>query len=278
MNILVFDIETVPDTVSGARICGLDGLADADIARAMFTRQAQKSGSEFLPLHLHRIVAISVALWRGQGGDFKVWSLGDEESPEAELITRFYDGLERYTPTLVSWNGGGFDLPVLHYRALLHRVAAARYWETGDNDREFRYDNYLNRFHWRHIDLMDVLAGFTPRASAPLDEVAVMLGLPGKSGMSGADVWGAWQDGRRRAIRDYCEVDVVNTLLVYFHWEVVRGGFSAEEFDRECARVAAWLRQSGRQHFVDFAQAWELGGGGDGDAVAGGDGDDAGDD
>jgi len=261
MNILVFDLETVPDTESGARICGLDGLAEADIARAMVARQVQKSGNEFLPLHLHRIVAISVALRRGD--DFKVWSLGSEESPEAELITRFYDGLERYTPTLVSWNGGGFDLPVLHYRALLHRVAAPRYWEVGEQDRAFKFDNYLNRFHWRHIDLMDVLAGFTPRASAPLDEVAVMLGLPGKQGMSGADVWGAWQDGRRRAIRDYCEVDVINTLLVYLRWEVVRGNLDAAQFERECARVAGWLRQSGRQHFVDFVDAWEQGGDGD---------------
>lgn len=263
MNILVFDLETIPDTAAGSRLYGLDGLSDADIARAMFTRQMQKSGNEFLPLHLHRIVAISVALRRGD--DFKVWSLGGEESPEAELITRFYDGLERYTPTLVSWNGGGFDLPVLHYRALLHRVPAAKYWETGDEDRAFRYDNYLNRFHWRHIDLMDVLAGFTPRAAAPLDEIAVMLGLPGKSGMSGADVWGAWLDGRRRAIRDYCEVDVVNTLLVYLHWEVVRGHLDGAQFDRECARVAAYLRQSGRQHFTDFAEAWGRGGDAPGD-------------
>lgn len=279
MNILVFDIETVPDTVAGARLYNLDGLSDEDIARAMTARRMQKSGSEFLPLHLHRIVAISVALRRGD--DFKVWSLGGEESPEAELITRFYDGLARYTPTLVSWNGGGFDLPVLHYRALLHRVAAPRYWEIGEQDRAFRYDNYLNRFHWRHIDLMDVLAGFTPRAAAPLDEIAVMLGLPGKSGLSGADVWGAWLAGRRRAIRDYCEVDVVNTLLVYLHWEVVRGNLDAPQFDRECARVAAWLRQSGQRHLVEFAEAWEGGGtvdgGGDGDAGAGDGGDGAGD-
>jgi len=256
VNILVFDIETIPDTAAGRCLYGLDGLSDEDIARAMLTRQTQKTGgSDFLPLHLHRIVAISVALRRGD--DFKVWSLGSEVSPEQELITRFYGGLERYTPTLVSWNGGGFDLPVLHYRSLLHRVAAARYWETGDEDRAFRFDNYLNRFHWRHIDLMDVLAGFTPRAAAPLDEVAVMLGLPGKSGMSGADVWKTWLAGGMRQIRHYCEVDVLNTLLVYFHWEVTRGNLSAEQLESECGRVAAWLEQSGQQHFLDFLGAWQ---------------------
>ena len=98
MNTLVFDIETVPDVAAGGRLYDLDGLSDEDIARAMATRQMQKTGgSDFLPLHLHRIVAISAVL--RSGDSVKAWSLGDEDAPEAELITRFYDGIERYTPT-----------------------------------------------------------------------------------------------------------------------------------------------------------------------------------
>ena len=259
MNILVFDIETVPDVATGARLYGLDGLSDEDIARAMFTRRIQKTGgSDFLPLHLHRIVSIAAVLRNGD--TFKAWSLGAPESPEAELITRFYAGIDRYTPTLVSWNGGGFDLPVLHYRSLLHRVPAARYWESGDEDREFRYNNYLNRFHWRHIDLMDVLAGFTPRASAPLDEIAVMLGFPGKLGMSGADVWDAYRAGGIGQIRNYCETDVLNTFLVYLNWEVSRGVLSVDAFERECALVKSWLKQSEQPHFIEFLGAWEQAG------------------
>ena len=256
MNVLVFDIETVPDTATGSRLYGLDGLSDEDIARAMATMRVQKTGgSDFLPPHLHRIVAISAVL--RSGDSVKVWSLGNEDSPEKELITRFYDGLDRYTPTLVSWNGGGFDLPVLHYRSLLNLVPARRYWESGDEDREFRFNNYLNRFHWRHIDLMDVLAGFTPRAAAPLDEIAVMLGFPGKLGMSGADVGDVYRAGGIRQIRNYCETDVLNTFLVYLKWEVVRGNLSAEMFDRECALLKAWLDQSEQDHLLEFATAWE---------------------
>ena len=113
-----------------------------------------------------------------------MWSLGDAEASEAELVRRFFDGIEKFTPTLVSWNGGQFDLPVLHYRALLHGIAAPRYWDTGDVDREFRWNNYLSRFHERHTDLMDVLAGYQVRATASLDDIALLLGLPGKMGMS----------------------------------------------------------------------------------------------
>ena len=187
MRCLVFDIETVPDTDLGRRLFGLEDLDDNEVAKAMTFRSLQDSGSEFLPLYQHRIVAISVVL--RTANDLKLWSLGSIDSDEAEIIQRFYDGLERYSPVLVSWNGGGFDLPVLHYRALANGIQSPRYWETGDEDREFRYNNYLSRFHWRHIDLMDVLSGFQPRARAGLDAISVMLGFPGKMGLKGDQVW-----------------------------------------------------------------------------------------
>ena len=167
MNVFVFDIETIPDVDGGRRLHDLEGLSDAEVAKVMLhLRRQETGGSDFLRLHLQRIVAIS-AVFRG-GDTLKVWSLGDVESGEKELIERFFDGIEKFTPTLVSWNGSGFDLPVLHYRGLLHGVTAARYWEMGDGDRDFKWNNYLSRFHWRHIDLMDVLAGFQPRGRASL--------------------------------------------------------------------------------------------------------------
>jgi predicted PolB exonuclease-like 3'-5' exonuclease len=85
--------------------------------------------------------------------------------PEPELVRRFFDGIDRFIPQIVSWNGSGFDLPVLHYRALMHGISAARYWDLGDDERDFRYNNYLNRYHTRHLDLMDVLSAYQPRAT-----------------------------------------------------------------------------------------------------------------
>ncbi|MDD3519290.1 MAG: 3'-5' exonuclease [Chromatiales bacterium] len=254
MNVMVFDIETVPDDETGRRIHDLDGLSDEDTAKAMFHLRQQKTGSEFLAHHLHRIVAISVVL--STRDTLKVWSLGNEDAPEQELVARFFEGIERYTPTLVTWNGGGFDLPVLHYRALKHGIAAPRYWETGDDDTSFRYNNYLSRFHWRHVDLMDVLAGYQMRANAPLDEVAVMLGLPGKMGMSGAGVWDAYLAGDIAGIRNYCETDVLNTWLVYLHFERMRGRLSAEAHAAEQQRLRDLLQQAQRPHFDEFLAAW----------------------
>jgi 3'-5' exonuclease len=254
VNTLVFDIETVPDTDFGRRYLGLDGLAEEEVANAMFALRRERAGSEFLPLHQHRIVAISCAMRSREG--FKVWSLGDPEADEAELVARFFDGIERFSPELVSWNGSGFDLPVLHYRALRHGVSAPRYWEIGDADREFRYNNYLNRFHWRHVDLMDVLAGFQARAAARLDEAAVLVGLPGKLGLSGDRVWAEWCAGRLGAIRDYCETDVLNTWLLFLRFEQFRGRRTAREVAAEEALVAESLRKDGRPHLAEFLTAW----------------------
>lgn len=255
MNVLTFDIETVPDTEFGRRYLELGDLADEQVAQAMFARRREQTGGDFLSLHQQRIVAISCA-FRSHDG-FRLWTLGEPESDEAELVARFFEGLERFSPDLVSWNGSGFDLPVLHYRALRHGVAAARYWEIGDADTAFRYNNYLNRFHWRHLDLMDVLACYQARASAKLDEVAALLGLPGKLGMSGADVWDAWLAGQVGAVRDYCETDVLNTWLVYLRFERLRGRLTAEEVAAEEARVVETLTRDGRPHLLQFLAAWK---------------------
>jgi len=254
MNVFAFDIETIPDVRSGRRLYALNGLSDEHVAEIMFQKQRQATGSEFLRHHLHRIVTISVALRTGDR--FKTWSLGTEESTERELIERFFDGVDRYSPTLVSWNGGGFDLPVIHYRSLLHAIPAPRYWETGDDDTNFRWNNYLNRFHSRHTDLMDVLSGYQARAVASLNEIATQLGLPGKLGMDGSKVWPSYLKGELEAIRNYCETDVLNTYLIYLRFELMRGKLNEDAYNIECELVRSSLSREDKPHLNAFLRAW----------------------
>lgn len=256
MNILVFDIETIPDVEAGRRLYDLDGLSDAEIAQVMRTKRYQETEgrSDFLRHHVQRVAAISVVLRTHER--LSVWSLGETHSSEKELIQRFFDGIERYNPLLVSWNGRGFDLPVLHYRALFHGISAPRYWETGDGDPAFRWNNYLNRFHERHTDLMDVLAGYEPRAFAPLHEIATLLGFPGKIGMTGADVWERFQAGDLEGIRQYCETDVLNTYLIFLRYELMRGRQTDEGYASACQALRETLTQENKPHFQEFLQAW----------------------
>ena len=177
--VLSFDIETIPDIAGLRQLHDLPvTLADAEVAEFAFQKQRAKNGSDFLPLHLQRVIVISCAMRSDEG--FRVWSLAEPKSGEGEIIQRFFDGIAKYTPQIVSWNGGGFDLPVLHYRGLIHGVAAPRYWDLGEDDRDFKWNNYISRYHTRHLDLMDLLALYQPRANAPLDELAKLMGLPGK--------------------------------------------------------------------------------------------------
>ncbi|HKD54106.1 MAG TPA: 3'-5' exonuclease [Steroidobacteraceae bacterium] len=255
MSTLVFDIETVPDVDFGRRLYGLGGLPDAQVAKAMYALRRQVTGGDFLPPEQQRVVAISCALRNGDS--FTVWSLGDPTTAEGELIQRFFEGVARYSPDLVSWNGSGFDLPVLTYRGLLAGVQAPRFWETGDQDPAFRYNNYLNRFHERHTDLMDVLSGFQSRGRASLANMACLLGLPGKLGFDGSQVWDAWQSGDLSAIRRYCETDVLNTWLIYLRFQQLRGQLTREQHAQELARVRSYLAASTEPHFAEFLQAWQ---------------------
>ena len=253
--VLAFDIETVPDCAGIRRLYDLPAdLPDGEVAEIAFQKRRTQTGSEFLPPQLHRVVVISCVLREGEG--IKVFSLGEPEATEQEAIQRFHDGIEKYVPQLTSWNGGGFDLPVLNTRGLIHGVTAAKFWDQGEDDREFRFNNYVSRYHARHLDLMDVLAMYQPRNNAPLDDVAQLAGLPGKIGVGGAQVWGAYQAGRIAEIRDYCEADTANTYLLYLRFQLLRGALSAEQHKKECALLRAVLEKLKGAHWREFLSRW----------------------
>ncbi len=254
--VLVFDIETVPDVAGIRRLHGLDdNISDADAAEMAFQLRRQTHGSDFLPQYLHRVLVISCAL---QDRDsFRVWSLGAAGESEGEIIQRFFDGIEKYTPQIVSWNGSGFDLPVLHYRGLMHGVKALRYWDQGEDDRDFKWNNYISRYHQRHLDLMDLLALYQGRANAPLDALAQLMGLPGKLGMDGSAVWGAYQDGRLEDIWRYCETDVVNTYLVFLRFQQMRGALTPAQHDGQVQVVRTTLDKLKQPHWQEFLARWK---------------------
>ncbi|GAB2180720.1 3'-5' exonuclease [Denitratisoma sp. agr-D3] len=257
--VLVFDIETIPDIAGLRRLHELpDELSDSEVAEYAFQKQRAKNGSDFLPHHLQRVAVISFVLRSDEG--FKVVSLAEPQSGEADIIQMFFKGIEKYTPQLVSWNGGGFDLPVLNYRGLIHGATAPRYWDMGEGTRsDFKWNNYISRYHQRHLDLMDLLALYQPRASVPLDELAKLMGFPGKLGMDGSAVWQGWLDGKIDDIRDYCETDVVNTYLVYLGFQKMRTELTIAEYEDELALVRqslTLLADAGAEHWRRFLAAW----------------------
>ncbi len=257
MNVLVFDIETIPDVAGLRALYSLPPeLPDADVvSAAQLLRRQRSNGSDFLALTVQKVVTIALLL--RSGDQLSLWSIGCPDTDEKETVQRFFDGIERFTPTLVSWNGSGFDLPVLHYRGMMHRVSAERYWQTGEGDAAFKWNNYISRYHERHTDVMDILSLYQGRAVAPLDDIATLLGYPGKMGMSGSKVWDAYQAGEQWSIRHYCETDVLNTYLVYLRFELLRGRITAAQCDAEEARLREYLVAQSKPHLNEFLAAWK---------------------
>lgn len=256
---LVFDIETIPDIDGLRRLNDIDtDIPDEEILEQARAERIAQTGSDFFPLQLQRIVAISCVFRDDQG--FRVRSLGDEGTSEAQLLKMFFKTVDYYTPRLVSWNGSGFDLPVMHYRSLIHGVSSSRYWDQGEDDREFKFNNYLSRYHQRHIDLMDLLARYNGRANAPLDQVAKLCGFPGKLGMDGSQVWDAYAQGHLKEIRDYCETDVVNTWLTYCRFMLIKTELTQEAYESEIELVKQTLSdlaEEGAQHWEEYLFAWQ---------------------
>jgi predicted PolB exonuclease-like 3'-5' exonuclease len=255
-SVLVFDVESIPD-VHGLRLLrGSDAaLSEADVLAAELAERKAAGRSDMLPLYLQRVLVISCVFRSVKG--LTVQSFVDTDGrSEGAVIQTFFDKIEKHQPQLVSWNGGGFDLPVLHYRGLKHGVVADKYWDMGEDDREYKWNNYISRYHTRHLDLMDLLALYQPRANAPLDAMAKLCGLPGKLGMDGSQVHAAFLDGKLDEIRRYCETDVMNTWLMYCRFQQMRGGFTSAEHERELALARESLGKLDEPHWAEYLAAW----------------------
>jgi hypothetical protein len=103
---------------------------------------------------------------------------------------------------------------------------------------------------------MDTLAAFQPRAYGRLDDIAMLMGLPGKIGMNGNDVWPTYLKGDIARIRQYCEIDVLNTYLLFLRFELIRGRLDPEHYENEIKLTQDTLREARQPHFEAFLAAW----------------------
>lgn len=256
--VLVFDIESIPDVAGLRALRGAPAEAtDEQIYAAWLAERKDKGQSDFMPLHLQRVLCISVVFRNSEG--LRIHSFVDrDDQSEGKVVQTFFHAVEKHTPQLVSWNGSGFDLPVLHYRGLRHGVEASKYWDMGEDDREFKWNNYISRYHLRHLDLMDLLAMYSPKNNAPLDAMAKLCGFPGKLGMDGSQVYAQYLAGQTEDIRRYCETDVMNTYLVYCRFQKMRGGLTGAEYDQEVSLVKETLGQLAptESHWDEYLKAW----------------------
>lgn len=214
-NIIVWDLETVPDLQGFAAANGLVGKTNDEIREAI--------GDKF-PKHIyHSIVCIGALIAHREQGYWAVDAIGAPfvgERTEAQLISAFVDRIAQLAPQLVTFNGNSFDLPVLRYRAMINSVSA-----PGLSLRP-----YFNRYTNDALDLCDLLSSFSPNSKATLNELSRIMGLPGKpDGIAGGEVERYVREGRIKEVANYCETDVVNTYRIWLRYELFRGALSEVE-------------------------------------------------
>lgn len=237
--VLAFDLETVPDVAAGRRLYGLVGN-DLAVAEAMLARRREETDgrTDFLKPGWHKVVglgAVAIILDAVPQVSLKSWAGEDERV----LLIAFLDCL-RKEPQLVSWNGSGFDLPVIRYRALIHGLSARTlYGPVGQRS----FDSYGYRYGEAHVDLMEVLAGYGASPAHGLDETARLAGLPGKIVVTGEDVTGLALAGDWARIERYAGHDAVQTMLLFLRWQVGRGRITSAVYLEALKALWAKLRQ-----------------------------------
>ncbi len=229
--ILVFDIETVADTEAARRVYPkLAHLNDADTLSALTAIRVQEAGHDFMRLPLQRIVCISALYLKD--GRFSLFSLSADKFSEQDILAKFFRAFDdaQNLPQLISWNGSGFDIPVLIYRAMQYDLAAPWLFEEGARIKSMRYDNYVNRFQTRHLDLMDRFSQYGASRREAMDVVASLYGLPGKTDVDGSMVGALVARAQWQTLSTYCESDVMNTWLIYLRWLRLNGQLTSAGF------------------------------------------------
>jgi predicted PolB exonuclease-like 3'-5' exonuclease len=217
---LVLDIETVPD-------------------RELWTPPEPTAGLErpFPPLYACKPVVIGV-MWIG--ADLSVKKIGTvgEGKDEGPMMADFADFMGKWRPQVVTWNGRGFDLPVLALRALRFGLDFRWY---------YRGDGYRYRFTEEgHLDLADVISDHGAARMTSLDGAARSIGLPGKGDVDGSQVEGLFNAGQIDALRRYCLADVTQTAFLFLRYRLVSGDLDRDGYRHAASGMLAALEADGR--------------------------------
>ncbi len=258
---LIVDTESIPDGKLLAKIKFPEGNLSPEqaIAKAQEeARAASPSGSDFLPVTFQVPVAACVIR---AAADFSLQAITCLDAPQfrpRKIVELFWSGCCSYRSKhrdrirLITFNGRGFDVPLLE-------MAAFRYGISGR-------DHFLNsrkRFDGWHFDLMDWLTNFGAyRMIGGLNLLSKLLGKPGKMHIQGDQVYELHQAGKLQEINDYCMFDTLDTYFVFLRTRVLTGELSLEAEHAAVQKAKTWLQNKATElpalkQYLDNWGDWE---------------------
>lgn len=241
---LVFDIEAIADGDLVSRVkYPQAGLSPADAIARFRAEQLEATGKDFLPPTYMLPISVAVAKI---GADYRLRDLAVLDEPHFRphvIVKHFWQGWRHYgRPTLVSFNGRGYDLPVLELAAYRYGYPLPDWFNVDDR----AYEQARNRYNsGSHLDLLDLFSNFgAVRISGGLNLLANLIGKPGKTDMDGSRVQDLYDAGGALEINHYCRCDVLDTYFVFLRSRVLLGKLGLEEEQQIVADTKAWLESN----------------------------------
>lgn len=131
-----------------------------------------------------------------------------ESGTEKEILEKFWKALS-FSQRFVTFNGRGFDCPVLMLRSAMCGVKPSR------NLMPYRYAADI------HVDLLEQLTFYNACRKFNLDFYCKAFGIasPKENGMNGHEVAPMYRAGKYQMIAEYCAGDLHATKELYFRWK-----------------------------------------------------------
>ncbi len=262
---LAFDIESVTDGQLVSRLrYPEENLSANEAVRRYRDELLEERGNDFVPYTYQLPASLVVAK---VGRDFRLLDLVALDEPKFRphvIVENFWRGWEKHgRPTLVSFNGRGFDLPLLELAAFRYGLSVPGWFNVAARS----FEQYRNRYNLdAHIDLQELLTNYgTTRCTGGLNLISNLLGKPGKMDVAGYMVQDLYDDGRLAEICDYCRCDVLDTYFVFLRSRVLIGALSLDEEQQIVAETKAWLEEQAQEsdalrdylgHWRDWDNPW----------------------
>jgi hypothetical protein len=236
---LVFDIESVPDAelIRKVKYPGME-LDDVAAVRKFQEEILETSGGTtyFIPVTFQYPVSICIAKVREDFTLAEIVSLDEPNFRTAEMTRLFWEGVENVykNAALVTFNGRGFDVPLMELMAFRYGIKAQRHFK----------DKFASRFRYgpKHFDVHDWLSNYNAiRITGGLNLLAKVLGKPGKMDTTGDDVYDLFLNGKLKEINDYCTHDVLDTYFAFLRTRILYGELNLEREQKVMVQAREYL-------------------------------------
>jgi len=256
---LVFDIETVADgeLIAAAKYPTETALSPIEAIARFQEELVLQSGKTFVPYSYQIPAAIVIAKLDKSYELIDLVSLDEPEFRPHVMTEHFWRGWESYgRPQWITFNGRGFDLPVMELAAFRYGLSVPNWFKNDSNS----YSQPRNRFNVAsHFDLQEFItnSGATWFRGG-LDLLARLLGKPGKMDVKGEQVQEMYNAGQFKEISDYCRCDVLDTYFVFLRIMVMLGRIDREREKEIVDKARQWLvdRQPQCPVYETYLQRW----------------------